>query len=104
MTITGSPLRTLAATCTASVRKQLTSIQVVLPSPYSPPLPFTRGVQATRKADTAPPQRISTAVPTWPVICTRASIAPPSAEKLLLVAGKDADAGPRSTGVAEICG
>ena len=37
----------------ASPRKQVTSIQVVLPSLYSPPLPRTRGVQASRKLVTS---------------------------------------------------
>ena len=58
--ITGSPLRTLAATCSASKRKQLTSIQIVLPSPSH--LVLTRGVQASLKAETVrchgPPPRI----------------------------------------------
>ena len=75
ITITGSPLRTLVATCAANDRKQVTSIQVVLPSLYSPPLPRTRGVQASRNAVTVPLPRMSTSVPTCPVIWTSASIA-----------------------------
>jgi hypothetical protein len=55
-------LRTLAATCSASKRKQLTSIQVVLPS-AQPLLVLTRGVQASLNADTVPLPRISTSDP-----------------------------------------
>src|SRR4029450_2638352 len=72
-TTTGSPLRTLAATCSASKRKQLTSIQVVLPSPQ-PLLVLTRGVHASLNADTVPLPRISTSAPAQAVICPSASI------------------------------
>jgi hypothetical protein len=61
-TRTGSPLRTLCATCWAKVRKQATSIQVVLPSLH-PAFVLMRGVQANLNADTVPLPRVSTSVP-----------------------------------------